>query len=446
MDFISNTPWDQEQMLASIGIHSLEALIESIVPRQLRLKRFDLPEGLAEQDLKNLFRTLARQNRNTFEYPSYLGAGAYDHFIPSVVDHMLLRGEFYTAYTPYQPEASQGTLQAVFEYQSLVAELTGMEVVNASMYDGASATAEACLTALNLKEGRSKILVARSLHPSYRQVIATYLSAQPVTIIEIPYDEKEGALDLDALEAELTEDVACCVVQSPNFFGVIEPMKEISEQLHAVGALFVSVVYPVSLGLLAPPGDYAADIACGEGQSLGNRLFFGGPYLGFFASKMEYVRKMPGRLVGQTTDREGRRGFVLTLQTREQHIRREKATSNICTNQGLCALAAAIYLSALGKEGIQEVADHNLQKSHYLAERLARIPEFRSRFRGPLFNEFVMEAKRATTLHRLLLKRGILGPLSLAPLYPELKDCLLFCVTETKTRAQLDQLLEILKQ
>lgn len=444
MDYISNTAEDEKIMLERIGLERMEELAKPI-PERLRLKQFRIPPGLSEMELKRLFFKEAKKNCSSLDYPSYLGAGAYDHFIPSVVEHMVSRGDFYTSYTPYQAEASQGMLQAIFEYQTMIAELTGMEVANASLYDGASSAAEATLMALAIQEGRRKILVSKTVHPAYRRVLTTYLSAQSVEVTEIPYDRVEGRTDLEALEGMLSEEVACCLVQSPNFFGNVEEMALIGEKLHAKGVLFISIVYPISLGLLAPPGEYGADIACGEGQSLGNRLLFGGPYLGFFACRREYLRKMPGRIVGQTQDTQGKRGFVLTLQTREQHIRREKATSNICTNEGLCALTAAVYLAAIGKTGIREIADQNLQKSHYLANRISKLHGFRFKFRAPFFNEFVIETKKGVSLlEKRLLQKGILGPLLLEEFYPELKNCLLFCVTEIKTKGMLDELAKVL--
>jgi len=444
MDYISNTPKDEEIMLRRIGLRSMEELSKPI-PEDLRLKQLRLPSGLSEVELKNLLFEKAKKNINTLVSPSYLGAGAYDHFIPSVVEHMTGRGEFYSAYTPYQAEASQGMLQAIFEYQTMIAELTGMDAANASLYDGASSAAEAALMALNIQEGRKKILVSSTVHPAYRRVLKTYLQAQPVELLEVPYDPTEGRMDLEKLDEVLSEEVACCLVQNPNFFGGIEEMHQIGEKLHAKGILFVSIVYPISLGLLSPPGEYEADIACGEGQSLGNRLLFGGPYLGFFATKKEYLRKMPGRLVGQTKDAQGKRGYVLTLQTREQHIRREKATSNICTNEGLCALTAAVYLATVGKTGIQEIAEQNLQKAHYLANRISRMADFNLKFKSPFFNEFIIETpKGISLLERKLAEHGILGPLSLKPFYPELENCLLFCVTEIKTKEMLDEFAKVL--
>lgn len=444
MDYISNTLQDEKIMLEKIGLSRMEDLARPI-SEKLRLKKFTVPPGLSELELKRLFLEKARQNWNTFDATSYLGGGAYDHFIPSVVDHLVGRGEFYTSYTPYQAEASQGMLQIIFEYQTMIAELTGMDVANASLYDGSSSCAEAALMALAIQEGRRKILVSKTVHPSYRRVLQTYLSAQSVEILEIPYDPLNGRTDLQALDRLLTEEVACCLVQNPNFFGVVEEMAEIGEKLRAKGVLFISIVYPISLGLLAPPGEYGADIACGEGQSLGNPLFFGGPYLGFFATRKEFIRKVPGRIVGQTEDMQGKRGFVLTLQTREQHIRRERATSNICTNEGLCALAAAVYLATVGKSGIQDIADQNLQKSHYLANRISKLHGFHLKFRAPFFNEFVVELQKGfSLLERRLLQRKILGPLSLQPFYPELRNSALFCVTEIKTKKMLDELVKVL--
>ncbi|MFH1857865.1 MAG: aminomethyl-transferring glycine dehydrogenase subunit GcvPA [Candidatus Omnitrophota bacterium] len=444
MDYISNAPYDEKIMLERIGLSRMEDLAQPI-PEKLRLKDLRIPPGLSEAALKRFFREKAGENWNVLEHPSYLGAGSYDHFIPSVVDHIVRRSEFYTSYTPYQGEASQGMLQAIFEYQTMMAELTGMDVANASLYDGASSAAEAALMALSLQEGRRKVLVSKAVHPAYRRVLQTYLRALSVEILEVPYDPLEGRTDMEALEGMASEEAACCLVQNPNFFGSVEEMAEIGKKLRAKGILFVSIVYPLSLGLLSPPGEYGADIACGEAQSFGNPLNFGGPYLGFFATRTAHLRKIPGRIVGQTCDALGERGFVLTLQTREQHIRREKATSNICTNEGLCALSAAVFLAALGESGIQELADQNLQRSHYLANRVSKLKGFRLHFRAPFFNEFVVESSRGLSLiERRFAQKGILGPLPLKTFYPELENCLLFCVTETKTKEMMDQLVRVM--
>lgn len=437
MDFVSTTDQQKKDMLRVIGAASTDALFETI-PKDLRAKSFDLPEGLSEWDLTTRLAELARKNKNARELDSYLGAGAYDHFRPALIDALITRGEFLTAYTPYQPEASQGTLQAMFEYQTLIAELTALDVSNASLYEGGSAAAEAVLMALHAT-GRSKLIFSKTVHPEYREVVKTYLQGHPTAFVETAY-AGVGTTDLKDLESALDDQTAAVIVQNPNFFGCVEEMEEIGRLAHAKGALFISIVNPVSLGLLAPPGEYGADIACGEGQALGNPTAYGGPNLGFIACKEAFVRRMPGRLVGLTKDTQGRRGFVLTLQAREQHIRREKATSNICTNQSLIALAAAIHLCYLGKEGIQELAQLCLQKAHYAQEKLAKLPGLSIPFSAPSFHEFVVKAKDAKAVSAKLSSQGIIGGVSLGRWYPELSDCLLFCVTETKSKAQLDRL------
>lgn len=438
MNFVPNTDSQQDRLLARIGVKSIEDLFTDI-PTEIRLQRpLAIRGGMAEQDLVKHVKALANLNKTVEEYSSYLGAGAYEHYIPSFVDQLLLRSEFYTAYTPYQPEISQGTLQVIYEYQTLVCELTGMDVANASMYEGASALAEAALMSCDATR-REKVLVLQTVHPEYRDVLKTYLLPRGVELIEIPF--KDGVTDLAALEAALQENIAGILVQSPNFFGGVEKAEEIVQLAHVKGALVVMAVNPVSLGLLKPPGENGADIVVGEGQALGNPLNFGGPYLGFLATRDKYVRRMPGRIVGAATDKSGRKGYVLTLQAREQHIRREKATSNICSNEALCALAFTMHLSALGKTGIKELAYLNLQNAHYAAQEIAKLPGMRLAFSGPFFHEFVVETKvKPTRINASLLEDQIIGGLDLARFYPELDHHLLFCVTETKCKADIDRL------
>ena len=380
MNFVPNTDSQQAQLLARIGVKTVEDLFEDI-SKDVRLKRpLNIRGGMSEQELVKHVTTLANKNKTVEEYSSYLGAGAYEHFIPSFVDQLLLRSEFYTAYTPYQPEISQGTLQAIYEYQTLVCELTGMDAANASMYDGASALAEAALMTCDATR-REKVLVLQTVHPEYREVMKTYLPPRGVELVEIPF--QEGVADLSVLEAALQEDVAGVVIQNPNFFGRVEKAEEIAKLAHAKGALLVMVVNPVSLGLLKSPGECGADIVVGEGQAFGNPLNFGGPYLGFLATRDKLIRRMPGRIVGVAKDKNGKKGYVLTLQAREQHIRREKATSNICSNEALCALAFTMHLSALGKTGIVELAYLNLQNAHYAAREIEKIPGMSLAFSGP---------------------------------------------------------------
>ncbi|MDA8228268.1 MAG: aminomethyl-transferring glycine dehydrogenase subunit GcvPA [Desulfitobacterium hafniense] len=438
MNYVPNTAAQREEILKRIGVKSVEDLLADI-PQTVRLNRpLAVEGGMSEQELVRHVKNLVSLNGNTEEYSSYLGAGAYEHYIPSFVDQLLLRSEFYTAYTPYQPEISQGTLQAIYEYQSLICELTGMDVSNASMYDGASALAEAALMACDATR-RTKVLVLQTVHPEYREVLATYLRSRSFEMMEVPY--KEGCSDLDNAEKLLTEEIACLVIQTPNFFGSIEAGEELARLAHSKGALLVVAVNPVSLGLLKPPGEYGADIVVGEGQAFGNPLNFGGPYLGFLACRDKHVRRMPGRIVGATKDRNGKKGFVLTLQAREQHIRRERATSNICSNEALCALAFTIHLSALGKAGLSNLAYLNLQKAHYAAKQISSLPGMNLAFEAPFFNEFVIKTEiNPSKINQELIKHKIVGGLDLSRFYPELANHLLFCVTETKTKEDIDRL------
>jgi glycine dehydrogenase subunit 1 len=386
------------------------------------------------------FRGLA--SKNGIDYQSFLGAGAYSHFIPVIIDSLISRAEFFTAYTPYQPELSQGTLQYTFEFQTMICQLTGMEVANSSLYDGSTAVAEAVLMA-NRVTRRNKFIIADTVHPQYREVVSAYTKHLGL-IIELVQPAETGTLNPGSLGID--SQTAAVVVQSPNFFGCIEDMAAIADAAHDAGALLiVAVTEPMSLGVLKPPGACGADIVAGETQSFGIPLSFGGPYCGLFATLEKYVRQMPGRLVGEARDDQGRRGYVLTLSTREQHIRREKATSNICTNQGLFALMATVYLATLGKHGVQEVARQNLQKSHYAASEIARINGYELKFTAPFFNEFVMRTPRpATEVMKRLLDRKMIGGIALEPYYPDMSDSALVCVTETTKKEAIDALVDAL--
>ena len=435
MDFTPLTAEDRRAILERIGVPSFDALVEQIAPR---IPRADLrlPSPLTEPELLQAASALAAENVTTANRISFLGAGSYEHFIPSVVRYITSRGEFLTAYTPYQPEASQGTLQAMYEYQSLLCDLTGMDVANASLYDGASALAEACLLALRETE-RGKLVFAQGVHPEYRQTVETYLKGTPVTLAKLP--QRDGVSDLTGAESAVDSQTAAVIVQMPNAFGCLEPVEQLGALARRHGALFIVVVNPISLGILQAPGSYGADIVVGEGQPLGTDLQFGGPYLGLFACREKYLRKMPGRIVGMTRDTHGRRGFVLTLQTREQHIRRAKATSNICTNEAMMAMAAAVYLSSLGRNGFQEMARQNLQKSHYCFDRLVKLPGVKPLFPAPFFNEFALQLPAdPEQVNRRLLKAGFLGGFPLKRWDPALKNGWLLCVTETRSKEQMD--------
>lgn len=439
MDYIPNTDNDKEIMLKEMGEPSVEKLLDDIPPA---LRQFDLKlnTGMTEPLVLKVLNSLSQKNVNTDQNLSFLGAGAYEHYIPTIVNHLASRSEFYTCYTPYQPEVSQGTLQVIYEFQTLMCELTGMDVANASVYDGSTALAEAALLAIRLKE-KNRIVCSRAIHPEYRQVLRTYLKGLQTEIVEI--DFPGGTTDLNQLEKVADDKTAAILIQSPNFFGCIEDMEAASNIAHKHDALFVACVNPISLGTLKPPGEYNADLAVGEAQVLGNYLNYGGPYLGFFTAKKELLRRMPGRIAGETVDCTGKRCFVLTLQPREQHIRREKATSNICTNQALLALRACIYLCALGKAGIAEVSNHNIQKSHYAYERLCALDIFKPVYEKPFFNEFVLKTTgglSAAKINERLLKSGIIGGLDISSYYPELDNSMLLCVTETKTRENIDTL------
>src|SRR5690349_17176774 len=436
MRYLPKSPSERRQMLDAIGARSIDELFASI-PEALRLKRpLDLPGPLSEAELIQYFRERAAEN--SVGYTNFLGAGIYNHLRSVVTDTILLRGEFLTSYTPYQAEISQGTLQAIFEFQTLMAELTGQEVANASMWDGSTATTEAVLMAERLTR-RRRVLVARSVHPEYRQVLATYARNLDLQIEEIGYTAS-GQIDLAALGASINNEIGAVLVQSPNFFGVLEPVPRIAEIARGAEALaIVAIAEGVSLGMVRPPAE--ADIVALETQSFGMPPSYGGPYAGVLATREKYVRQMPGRLAGQTTDAQGRRGFCLTLATREQHIRRERATSNICTNQALCALAATVHLALLGKEGLREMAEQNLAKAQFALSELEKIPGVRRRFAAPFFNEFTIELPRsARMVNSDLLKEKIIGPLAMGTPYPDLTKNALVCVTETTSRGEIERL------
>ena len=428
-------------MLTVLGLGSVDELF-SHVPDGLRARaHIALPPGVSEVELRNRLTELADQNLGAPADAVFLGAGAYPHNVPAVVDQIIQRGEFATAYTPYQPEVSQGTLQAVFEFQSLIAALLGLDVANASMYDGASAAAEAVLMAKRILPKRSTVLVSRALHPQYRQVMRTYLDGFPgVRLRELPWAE-DGRLDRTALGRELDENVIGAVVGYPNVFGIVEDVAAVSQAVRQHGGLTISATTEsLALGLLKSPGELGADIAVAEGQSLGIPMSYGGPGIGLFACRQPYLRNMPGRLVGETLDHDGRRGFVLTLATREQHIRRQRATSNICTNQGLCALAVTVFLCLLGRQGLRRLARQNVTKSHYARDLLTRSGRCQARFSAPFFNEFVLRVANAEAVWQRLKAAGLVAGLPLYEWYPELADCLLVCVTETHPRAAIERL------
>lgn len=443
MRYIPNSAEERAKMLAEMGVQSIEDFFTSI-PAHLRLEKpLNLPPAYAESELIKFFKKLAARNTDPNNTISFLGAGAYNHFRPIVIDTLISRSEFYTTYTPYQPEIAQGTLQAIFEFQSMICLLTGMEVANASMYDGSTAMAEASLMANRITR-RKKILVSQAVHPEYRAVLDTYLKSTGLVSETVAFSAS-GQTALDSIN--LDSEVAAVIVQSPNFFGCIEDMAAVAEKAHQAGALFISVTTePISWGLLRSPGDCGADIVVAEGQSFGIAPSYGGPYLGIFASRAQYQRQMPGRLIGEAFDADGNRGFVITLATREQHIRREKASSNICTNQGLFMLMATVYLATMGKQGLQEVAKQNLQKSAYAAKAISELDGYSLLFSAPRFNEFVVKTpKPATEIMEKLLSQNIIAGLPLSNYYPDMTHALLVCVTEQNTKADIDQLVAALK-
>lgn len=440
MPYLYNTPEDQKEMLAAIGAGSIDELFDPI-PEDLKLGRpLDLPPALSEMELDQQLRELAAKNAHTGNSVCFLGGGCYDHFIPAVVDTIGSRSEFYTSYTPYQAEASQGNLQVVFEYQSLITRLTGMDVSNASLYDGASAAAEAVLMAISCTRRHGKVIVPSSLHPEYRATIATYLENLDVELVELA--TPAGIIDVDVLTAAIDDTTAAVVLQQPNFFGCIEDAHSIAHAAKEAGALLITAFDPISLGILTRPGDYGTNIAIAEGHTLGTPMSYGGPYLGIMSCDKNLVRRMPGRIAGETVDRNGNRCFVLTMQTREQHIRREKATSNICSNQGLFALRATAYLTQMGPQGLRETANLCLQKSHYAAEQLCEQERFSLAFEQPTFKEFVIRDAEndVAGLLKSAEQQGLLAGVPLGQWYPELADCFLVAVTEKRTKTEIDAL------
>lgn len=444
MPYSPMTEADKEAMLAAIGVQSVDDLFADI-PEQIRMKEpLNLPKGMAEAEVRRHVEGLAAKNVDVTRYACFLGAGAYDHLIPAAVGQLVSRSEFYTSYTPYQPEMTQGVLQATYEYQTHIAQLTGMDLANASIYDGATALAEAALVAC-AHTRREKVLIPQTVHPEYRQVVHTYLRHQNLEVVEVPYED--GVTDMERLKDMLDDKTAAVVVQQPNFFGSLEEARAFGELAEKHGALLIACIAdPLTLGVLEAPGAYGAHIAVGEGQPLGNSLSFGGPYLGFFAAKDDLVRRIPGRIAGATVDKDGNPGYVLTLQTREQHIRRERATSNICTNQALNALVAAVYLTLLGKQGVRDVAYQSLQKAHYAQRAITALPGFSAVWQRPFFHEFVVRTTAdPEELVQRLLEHQILGGLPLGRFYPELSDCMLFCVTEARTKEEIDRLVTALE-
>jgi glycine dehydrogenase subunit 1 len=447
MSYIPNTPQDQEAMLARMGLPSLEALL-SPVPENVRLRRpLELPPALAEPDLKRVLNGMAAKNKNLDTTISFLGAGTYDHAIPSVVPHLQRRSEFVTSYTPYQPEVSQGMLQAIYEFQTMVCQITGLDIANASLYDGSTAVVEAVLLALG-PGGRGEVVVSMGVDPQYRNVLHTYAHARGFQVKEVAV--RNGVTSIEELDEAVSTSTAAVVIQQPNFFGCIEDMHAIEPIAHKGKAVFIAnITEPASLGILTPPANYGADIAVGELMSFGNTMSYGGPALGFMASKQKYMRLLPGRLVGQTVEEGGEKqtGYVLTLQTREQHIRRERATSNICTNQSLLAVGATIYMAALGKQGFRELGELCLQKAHYAFRQITALSGFEAAFSTPFFDEFVIKSPVSTRkLQQHLEQAEIIGGYDLSLDYPDMENCLLFCVTETRTKEDIDRLVAVLKE
>jgi glycine dehydrogenase subunit 1 len=444
MSFVPHTPEDREEMLEAIGASSVEELFQAI-PESVRFPDLDLPPTWSEMEANRALNQLAAKNVNTAATPSFLGAGIYNHYSPATVYQILWRGEYHTAYTPYQPEVAQGTLQVIYEFQSMISALTGMEVSNASLYDGATALAEGALLAVNPRRKRTKIVVAGTVHPHYRDVLRTYTTGLDVEVVELPVPADTLHNDPAAFDEHLDDSTACLIVQYPNFFGRIEDLAAVSEKAHGAGAKMVVSAYPLALGMLPPPGDFDADIVTGEGQSLGVPQSLGGPVVGLLAAKQELVRQLPGRLAGMTVDEEGKRGYVLALQTREQHIRREKATSNICTNQGLIALAATVYLSSVGPTGLRKIAEMCYQNARYLADEIEKVDGYEVVGEGNFFNEFAVRTPVAPAkLNKRLRDHGIVGGYDLSKVDPDLGNMMLLCTTEMNNKEQIDALVAAL--
>ena len=442
MDYTQITADDERQMLATIGVATVEELFAPI-PADQRLQRpLDIPPGCSEPELLAELTALARRNHGADELTCFLGCGAYDHFIPTIVDHLAMRGEFLTAYTPYQAEASQGTLQAFYEFQTMICQLTGMDIANASLYEGASAAAEAATMAI-AATGRKHVVISRTCHPETVETLTTYASQQEMETSTIA--ARDGLTDASALTAALNDDVAAVVLQFPNFFGLLEDLPALIDAIHAAGALAIVSFDPLAAGVYRRPGDLGADIVVGEGQALGIPLQYGAPYLGFFAAREKFLRRMPGRMVGVGYDAQGRRGFSLVLQTREQHIKRERATSNVCTNQGLMAMRAAVYMSAMGRKGLTEVANLCLDKAHYAAERITAIDGFSLRFTAPFFKEFVVQTDRdVAKVLAACRKQNILAGVPLGRWFDDLSDCFTVAVTEKRTKQEIEALAKAL--
>jgi glycine dehydrogenase subunit 1 len=443
MSYLPHTEVERQQMLAAIGVTTIEDLFDA-VPASHRFPALNLPEAMSEMEVTAEMQALAESNEHAGDFALFRGAGAYHHFVPSAVNHILLRGEFYTAYTPYQPEMSQGTLQSIFEYQSMMVALTGLDAANASHYDGATSLAEAVTVAVEVaRMKRKKVILSHAIHPQYRAVARTYNQGRDVKFIG-----DSGRADIADLMDMIDEQTAMVAIQYPNFFGQVESpetIRRLADRIHQVGGLLVMVVNPLALGLLKSPGELGADVAVGEGQPLGIPLSFGGPYLGFFATRSEYVRKIAGRIVGETVDQDGRRAYVMTLRPREQDIRREKASSNICTNQGLMALAACVHMALLGKQGIRKVAELNYHKAHYAAAQIDALPGFTVNQDKVFFNEFVVRCPRpVSAINQALIEQGMIGGYDLGADYPHLKDHMLVCVTEMNRKAEIDALAEAL--
>ena len=442
--YIPTTKLDKEKMLNTIGLNSVDDLFSDI-PENLKLNRnLSIEESKSELEVSKIINDIANKNTSLDKLTCFLGAGAYDHYIPSLIKHITSRSEFYTAYTPYQAEISQGTLQVIFEFQSMIASLTGMEIANASMYDGATACVEACFMAINQTK-RKKVVVSKTIHPDTRKVLNTYMKFGEFEIEEVDFCNEKGITDINKLKQALDKDTSCVLIQNPNFFGIIEDLEEIEKIVHENKSMLILSVDPISLGILKSPGEIGADIAVGEAQSLGNDLNFGGPYVGFLATKSKYLRKMPGRIVGQSVDSEGKRAYTLTLQTREQHVRREKATSNICSNQALNALTASIYMATMGSDGLKEVASQSIKKSHYAYEKLIQSEMFEPVFKGKFFKEFAVKSKvDIDELNNKLLSENILGGYKLESDYEDLENTTLICVTEKRTKEEIDKLVSVL--